>query len=173
MIAFAKGYMVKLRHIFNHKVKIGKKFKVFKGFKIEGGGVVTIGDNVEVHDFSRIIVAKNKAKVVIGNNVILNNCTFYSWDSITVGDFCLLVGGYSDTDSHSISIDRRTNPNAIVNVSPIIIEENVWVGTNSIILKGVKIGRNSVVGAGSVVTRDIPENCVVAGNPAKVIKHIK
>jgi acetyltransferase-like isoleucine patch superfamily enzyme len=54
--------------------------------------------------------------------------------------------------------------------SPVIIEDNVWIGINCIILKGVKIGKNSAIAAGSVVTRSIPANCLAAGNPARVVK---
>jgi len=52
----------------------------------------------------------------------------------------------------------------------VILEDNVWVGANAIILKGVRIGKNSVIGAGSVVTKDVPSNVVVAGNPAKIVR---
>ena len=54
----------------------------------------------------------------------------------------------------------------------VIIEDNVWIGGNAVILPGVRIGANSVIGAGSVVTRDIPADCVAAGNPCRVIREI-
>ncbi len=76
-----------------------------------------------------------------------------------------------DNDSHRVSIDveeRRKLPNS----APILIEENVWVGMNSLILKGVTIGKNSIVAAHSVVTKHVPENVLVAGNPAKIIKNL-
>ena len=56
---------------------------------------------------------------------------------------------------------------------PIIIEDNVWLGINSSVLKGVTIGKNSVIGAGSVVTKNIPANVIAAGNPCRVIKKIE
>jgi acetyltransferase-like isoleucine patch superfamily enzyme len=55
---------------------------------------------------------------------------------------------------------------------PVIIEENVWIGANAVILPGVKIGKNSIVGAGSIVTKDVEENVIVAGNPARIIKRL-
>jgi acetyltransferase-like isoleucine patch superfamily enzyme len=55
---------------------------------------------------------------------------------------------------------------------PVIIEENVWIGANAVILPGVKIGKNSIVGAGSIVTKDVGENVIVAGNPARIIKRL-
>ncbi|MBC8770466.1 acyltransferase [Arenibacter sp. BSSL-BM3] len=74
-----------------------------------------------------------------------------------------------DNDSHRISIDineRRKAPKS----NPIIIEDNVWIGMNSLVLKGVCIGKNSIVAAHSVVTKNVPENVLVGGNPAKIIK---
>jgi maltose O-acetyltransferase len=56
---------------------------------------------------------------------------------------------------------------------PILIEDNVWIGGSAILLPGVRIGKNSVIGAGAVVTRDVPANTLVAGNPAVIIKEIK
>ena len=80
-----------------------------------------------------------------------------------------------DTDAHSLSyLHRRNGITDMANRidKEIIIDDDVLVGANTIILKGVHIGARSVIGAGSVVTKDIPEDSIVAGNPAKVIKKI-
>lgn len=81
-----------------------------------------------------------------------------------------------DSDAHSLSyVDRRESVQDMKNRidREIVIGDDVLIGANSIILKGVHIGARSVVGAGSVVTKDVPEDCIVAGNPAKVIKGLK
>lgn len=81
-----------------------------------------------------------------------------------------------DTDAHSLNyVDRRDGDVDMVNRldRPIVIEDDVLVGAFAIILKGVTIGARSVIGAGSVVTKDIPADCVAAGNPAKVIKQLR
>lgn len=70
-----------------------------------------------------------------------------------------------DGDAH------QDDPRAGKNV-PIVIEDNVWIGANATILKGVTIGRNSLIGAGSVVVKSIPENVIAAGNPCRVIKSL-
>jgi acetyltransferase-like isoleucine patch superfamily enzyme len=76
------------------------------------------------------------------------------------------------TDAHHINAEDRMNPTKTLS-KPIIIDDDVFSGARSIILKGVKIGKGSVVGAGSVVTKDVPSFCIVAGNPAKTVKYLK
>lgn len=81
-----------------------------------------------------------------------------------------------DTDAHSLNyVDRRDGDVDMSNRvdRPIVIEDDVLIGAYTIVLKGVTIGARSVIGAGSVVTKDIPADCVAAGNPAKVIKFLK
>jgi acetyltransferase-like isoleucine patch superfamily enzyme len=87
---------------------------------------------------------------------------------IQVGNNCMLAANayLSDADWHDIY--DRTAP--IGNRAPIVLEDNVWIGDSAVVCKGVTIGANSVIGAGSVVTHDIPANVVAAGNPAQVIK---
>ena len=81
-----------------------------------------------------------------------------------------------DSDAHSLSyVDRRESVQDMKNRidKEIVVNDDVLIGANSIILKGVHIGARSVVGAGSVVTKNVPSDCIVAGNPAKVIKGLK
>ena len=78
-------------------------------------------------------------------------------------------GAYiSDADWHGIY--DRAEP--VGKTKPIKFEDNVWIGDSAIICKGVTIGKNSIIGAGAVVTKDVPENCVFAGNPAKLVKKL-
>lgn len=101
----------------------------------------------------------------IGEHVNFNNdCELYCSKSITIGDDTIFANRCVIRDSDIHSIDGS------VNTAPIVIDNHVWVGTNSIILKGVTIGDGAVIGAGSVVTKNVPPNCLAAGNPAKVIK---
>lgn len=93
-------------------------------------------------------------------------------DSVTIGDnvkvrACVLI---TDTDAYPLDYLARRTSNDGTKSTPIVIEDDVWVGAHSIILKGVTIGARSIIGAGSVVTKSIPADCVAAGNPCKVIK---
>ena len=106
--------------------------------------------------------------LVIGRGVFINACChFQDHGGVVLGD-CSQIGHnvVFATLNHYLDPDRRRYTHA----APIILGRNVWIGSNSTILQGVTIGDNAVVGAGSVVTKDVPANTVVGGVPAKVIK---
>ena len=108
------------------------------------------------------------------------NCTFVDNNRIEIDNNVLIASNVQIyTATHSTNVKERTMLNwdeskAICNTFalPIKIEDNVWIGGGAIILPGVTIGRNSVIGAGRVVTRSIPADCVAVGNPCRVIKHM-
>jgi acetyltransferase-like isoleucine patch superfamily enzyme len=112
--------------------------------------------------------------ITIGNNVGISNTVIYCVESITIDDNVLIGAGVKiyDTDHHEINSNDRVNKNGNIKVSPILIKKNAFIGAGSMILKGVTIGENSVVGAMSVVTKDIPDNEVWAGNPAVFIRSL-
>lgn len=122
------------------------------------------------------IFAEGSAVIKIGNHVGMSSTVLWAKQGITIGDRvtvganCVIL----DSDCHSLNhLDRWTeNDMKNCNSQPIVIEEDVLIGTGSYILKGVHIGARSIIGAGSVVTKDIPADCIAAGNPAKVIKSI-
>lgn len=110
--------------------------------------------------------------ITIGNNVFINyNCTFLDISPIHIGDDTLIgpnVGLY--TASHPVDPEKRKAGECWS--APIEIGKNVWIGGSSVILPGVTIGDNAVIGAGSVVTHDVAPNTIVAGNPARVVKRL-
>lgn len=121
--------------------------------------------------------------ISIGNNVIINiNCTFVDCNKITIGNNVLIASNVQIyTATHPVNINDRlldnwsyNNPHAFFNTYalPVTIEDNVWIGGGVIILPGVTIGKNSVIGAGSVVNKSIPPNSLAVGNPCKVIRKI-
>lgn len=114
------------------------------------------------------------AEIVIGEDTGLSGGSICAAKSVQIGAGCLIGANVTlaDTDFHAVNPNnRRYNKNpAEIAVAPIVIEDNVFIGADVFVVKGVRIGRNSVIGAGSVVTRDVPENAIAAGNPAKVIR---
>lgn len=117
------------------------------------------------------------AELIIGDNVGISQASLVCHQSISIGNYVKIGGGVCiyDTDFHSLDAEIRKDPyldtkNKVK--SPVVIKDNAFIGAHSTILKGVTVGRNSVVGACSVVTKDVPDNEIWAGNPAKRIKAI-
>jgi acetyltransferase-like isoleucine patch superfamily enzyme len=114
------------------------------------------------------------SKIQIGAGCAFsNNVTLCALKSITIGNKCLIgdMVLVMDSDHHEISPENRWLSSG--EIAPISIGNNVWLGSRAIILKGVTIGDHSVVGAGAVVTKSVPPKTIVAGNPAKVVRHLE
>ena len=170
-------------------IRIGRKVRL-KGIPImyrAKGAVVSIGDGVRIKSSflsnlvglyqHSIVVARTKgARISIGNNCGMSGVTIYARKSIEIGDNVLIGGNTKiiDNDFHPVEPGARLkNEIEKIGSKPISIGNNVFIGCNCLILKGAKIGDNSVIGAGSVVTGEIPADCVAAGNPAKVVKYFR
>ena len=107
----------------------------------------------------------------LGKNVFINSCCrFQDNGGIEIGDKTMIGPNVT-----IVTVNHEINPETRINAipKPVKIGKNVWIGADCTILPGVTIGENSIIGAGSVVTKDVPANIVVAGNPAKLIKKIK
>jgi len=111
------------------------------------------------------------AGIRVGRNVFVNqNCTFYDLGGLDIADDVMIGPNVSIiTSGHPLEPSERRD---FVVASPIVIEKNVWIAAGATIIGGVTVGENSVVAAGSVVTRDVPPNTLVGGNPARVIRSI-
>jgi acetyltransferase-like isoleucine patch superfamily enzyme len=114
----------------------------------------------------------NQAVIKVGNDCGLTGATLVAAERIEIGNRVLIGTNVTivDTDFHPLSWQERQQDINRGKYRPVIIEDDVFIGMNSLILKGVRVGRGSVIGAGSVVTKDVPENVVVAGNPAQVVR---
>jgi len=153
------------------------------GLSRNGTGFISIGHCVTIVSTNRFnraginhptqLVAGNDATLKIGNHVGISGATIFCSNSITIGDHVLVGANASiyDTDFHPLGPNARRN-DAKATTAPVTIEDDVWLGASSIVLKGVTIGQGSVIGAGSVVTHDIPPFTLAGGVPAKPIKQI-
>src|SRR5580692_7235119 len=110
-------------------------------------------------------------EIRVGRNVFVNqNCTFYDLGGLDIADNVMIGPNVSIiTAGHPLEPSRRR---AVTIGRPIVIEKNVWIAAGATIVGGVTVGENSVVAAGSVVTKDVPPNTLVGGNPARVIRSI-
>jgi acetyltransferase-like isoleucine patch superfamily enzyme len=181
-----------LRQIWNHLLRVFFCEPVFKGachsygknfhtgsflHWVQGNGELVFGDNVTVDGKCAFIFASrytDRPALVVGSNSgIGHNCSFVVGKRITIGEH-VRIGAYVtffDSPGHPLHAQNRkagapANPE---DVRPISIGNNVWIGTGAVIFPGVSIGENSVVAYGAIVMNDVPENAVVAGNPARKI----
>ena len=155
------------------------------------GGQMVIGDDFHltsgdcINPICRNIRAcfhlgSTHACITIGNNVGMSSPCIWIQDRLTIGDNVNIGGNCMilDTDVHQLDYLARRggtligykNKTSTVQTAPVTIEDDVWIGANCQILKGVTIGARSVIGAGSVVTRSIPADCIAAGNPCRIIR---
>lgn len=139
---------------------------------MENHGRIEIGDKVriEARTVPVEMVAWKGATLRIGNRTFINyGASLSAHRDLTIGENCL-IGNYvviMDSDYHDLQ--DRTKPGP---AEPIVIEDDVWLGVRVTVLKGVRIGKGSVVGAGSVVTQDIPPRSLAFGVPARVVRDL-
>ncbi len=160
--------------------KVGNNLRMEKLPYVIGEGRIIIGTNVNIS--GRISIGFNDRvagtpELIIGDKVFLGHGSSYAIaQKIEIGDRCFISSGVkiSDNDGHPIDSVARGEHEAVGNagIRPVKLCNDVWIGANALILKGVTLGEKSIVGAGAVVTKDVPPSCVVAGNPAVVVRHL-
>ena len=137
----------------NSKIQFGGGGKNIKQLQIGYGSYIQVGQN---------------ASLMIGDSFVNREVKIICNQSITIGDECIIAMGTvirdNDGGTHKILSDDY------VNSKPIVIHNHVWIGENVMILKGVTIGEGAVVGANSLVTKDVPPHCLSIGSPAKVVR---
>jgi acetyltransferase-like isoleucine patch superfamily enzyme len=158
--------------------------QIFRFLRNKQSGAVVIGKHVSCYAGCSFSVGVN-GRCTIGDFTLLNGALIMAEDKIDIGSHCLISWnvGIADSDFHPLEPAQRLidaqalapffkdrPPRPKLKTAPVIISDNVWIGMNATILKGVTIGENSVVAAGSVVTKSVPPNTVVAGNPAVAVK---
>jgi len=160
--------------------------QIFRHLKSRDPRAVVIGDHVSCYAGCSFAIGV-KGTCSIGDFTLVNGALIMAEERIEIGSHCLISWnvGLADSDFHPLAPAQRLidaqalapffadrPPRPAIGTSPVIIADNVWIGMNAVILKGVTIGENSVVAAGSVVTKSVPANVVVAGNPAAQVKEL-
>jgi acetyltransferase-like isoleucine patch superfamily enzyme len=145
---------------------IGKIRISGEGRLVLGNGITLVGNVVPIE-----FVSHKGACITIGDHTFINyGSSILAHKLVTIGCHCLL-GHYTfilDNNEHDLQKHRMVPPS-----EPVVIEDYVWIGSRACILPGVRVGHHSAIGAGSVVTTDVPPYCLVAGNPARVIRTIR
>lgn len=180
-------------------VKLKRKMKMFKANSVSGENLVVsmdsfcesekkenfvIGDNCELCGRFHI---RGEGKVSIGNNttirygsIVISSCGISIGDNVIISNNVLIY----DNNSHPTDPKMREEMSksgfhselwsfVYADKKPVVIEDNVWIGERTTILKGVRIGKGSIVASNAVVTKDVPPYTIVAGNPAKIVKKIE
>ncbi len=192
MLAFIKHFIEKL-------VDGYKSIRIQKAVTIIGNGQVfnrftciMLEDGSDSHDISigdhamlsGLLISQNHGKIQLGTYAYMReNSVIGSVKSVTIGDYTSIADYVviMDNNNHSINPEDRliksSSPKGsefrkwkYSDAEPIVIGRNVWVGSFARICKGVNIGDNSIVASNAVVTKDVPPNSIVAGNPAKIVK---
>jgi len=139
------------------QISIGRRVEIRKGARLEAQGTRT-----------------NRPKIVIGDGTSIHNYFHCgAAESVIIGKNVLIAGRVYITD-HDHTFDKKDllPINAGLTVSPVVIDDEVWIGEGAVILKGVTVGKRAVIGANAVVTKNVPPNAIVGGVPAKVIRFI-
>lgn len=164
-------------------VRLGKRIVFHGNIRLVNMNKMSIGNGTRFHSgytnfvggYQRtaIWVGQN-AVLTIGNNVGISNATIVTESSIVIEDEVFIGGGTKvyDNDFHAIDKESRLNKPTVIPSLPIVIKRGAFIGGHSIILKGVIIGENSVIGASSLVVKNIPPNEIWAGVPARKIKDL-
>lgn len=186
MIRILHFFFVRLRtwkyQILSDCKNVSGKPNLYLPLLLSGKGKIQFGKNVQIgviaspnfYSHYCYLEARNQeSEIVIGDNVAINNAfsavafsKIIIKNNVLIGVNCSII----DNDGHNLHPNLR-NSNE-VETAEVIIEDNVFLGDNVTILKGVTIGRNSVVGNGAIVTKNVPENVIVAGNPATIIRNL-
>jgi acetyltransferase-like isoleucine patch superfamily enzyme len=161
-----------------HFEKFGKGHAFMKPWNVE-----VFGGPVELGDFATVIATRDQiirlsvwpvqqgmGRITIGSYcLICPGVRISSGSQITIGDNCMMASGVyiTDADWHGI-YDRAGFGRAL----PVRLSDNVWIGDRAMICKGVSIGENSIIGAGSIVVNPVPANAIAAGNPARVLRYL-
>lgn len=159
----------------------GKDIEVERLPYITGEGRLIIKNRARLsgaQSFGFNNIFDNEPTIVIGQNSFIGHAvSINAGKEVVIGDNCYIAGGcyISDTLGHPLDAVKRHNNERITEeyITPVTIGDDVWIGRGVIILPGTTIGARSVVGAGSVVTKDVPPDCISAGNPARVIKYLE
>jgi len=165
-------------HIINAQLRLRGKARApfsvrLRGrVQLSGCGEVVLSEGVSLNGTVVPIelITYTSGRIEIGNHTFINfGSSIAARASVKIGSYCHL-GHYTfvmDNDQHDV-VRHSELPRS----EPVIIEDHVWIGSKAVILPGVHIGSRAVIGAGSIVTKDIPSRCVAAGNPARVLRRL-
>lgn len=166
------GHILNAQMRLRGKVEAPLSVRLRGSVQLTGSGELILGEGVSLNGTVVPIelITYESGRIEIGQHTFINyGSSIAARESVKIGSNCHL-GHYMfvmDNGQHDVVRHLEVPPS-----NPIVIEDNVWIGSKVVILPGVHIGSRAVIGAGSVVTKSIPPRCVAAGNPARVLRHL-
>jgi carbonic anhydrase/acetyltransferase-like protein (isoleucine patch superfamily) len=149
-----------------HFDRLGTGHTFFKPWHVE-----LFGGPIEIGDYATVIATRdNRVRLSVWSEADGQGVRISSAAAVEIDDNCMLASNVYITDADWHDVYNRI---AMGRTMPVRIQKNVWIGDSAIVCKGVTIGENSIIGAGAVVVQSIPANCIAAGNPARVVKHLQ
>lgn len=160
--------------------------QIFRKFRSRRENALSFGAHVSCYAGCSFSIGEN-ATCTVGDFTLMNGALIMAEERVEIGSHVLISWnvGIADGDFHPLEPAQRIQdtlalapyykdrpPRPELRTAPVIIKDNVWIGMNAVILKGVTIGENSVIAAGAVVTKSVPANVVVAGNPGVIVKQL-
>ena len=174
-----------LRFLLNPNISIDGRVQIKKtpivdiraGARLNIGSNVTLNSNNQSYHVSLFAPVKLFARIPgasieIGDNTRIHGSCIHAQSSVSIGRNCLIAGNCQIIDGSGHELAPGTRLDVSLRAQPIVIEDNVWLGTGVIILPGTTIGSGSVISAGSVVKGTVEKDCLMMGNPAKVVKRL-
>jgi acetyltransferase-like isoleucine patch superfamily enzyme len=166
---------LKLHNVRFHYRVLGKSFYIYNR------GNIVLSKKVSLNSYpdgtcyrTALSTYYPEAEILIGSNCNLNGTVIHCNEKVVIGNDCMFGPGtiICDNDSHKVVLDKKER-NTKAASKPIIIEDNVWIGMNCLVMKGVTIGRNSIIAAGSLVVKDVEPNSLYGGHPAVLIRRLE
>ncbi len=165
---------LKARRLFRRsKAHLGHFPRFFRGIQymtIENG--VSVGYFARIENYDSYAGEKYSPNLIIGKGtLIMNNFTCLNAGTIKIGCYCMIASNvFISSENHGMNPENGTYISQPLLVKDVLIGNNVWLGEKVMIMPGVQLGDNVIVGGGSIVTNSFPDNVIIAGNPAKIIK---
>lgn len=170
-----RGWIDPRATLWGPRIQLGLNVYIDKGVQVSqaaDGGPVKVGDRVRLFEDTHIIVGAGGGLSIGANSHIQRGCQIESYKApIQIGSGVWIAARCALLSfDHGISPDQHYADQELTSKGPIIIENNVWLGYRVIVLSGVRIGEGAVIGAGSIVTKDVPAGAIAVGVPARVVR---
>lgn len=178
IFAWLNGWRHRFKFLLlRRRFSAGRYLRIYGPLVLSGPGNVVFGDNcLVISNAIKPVCIRTlgpEAEVRLGNGAGLNGSSIQCARRVDIGDLSNIADAYiTDTPAHAIAADRRRPGSPQVTPEPVTIGRNVWISVSVVILQGVTIGDNSVIGACSLVRKDVPADVFAAGNPLKIIQAI-